>query len=305
MAGSFEWEEDDTVMRFVPDDLYQRGERYSVHIPSDASSKGGAVLTANIGNYVFYAASELFVVSTEPANGGLLSSYRGVEFNFNTPIETDNLKSLFSVSPDMDFGISSAGNKVVYIRGNFAPEEEYTITALSGITDIWGDSLDQNYQLTFRGAPLDANFTVSTFKGDGVMFVNPDNPGIAAQVVNVDRVDVQTASLPLEEFIYLDSEADYDTKQNYQPAQSNSVAQNLDILRNRNQQVGIGISASGSLTPGLYWVELIPSPAPNYSYPQRFFAVASHVQMVYKVGTTDALVWALDTRTNARQPMRR
>ncbi|MEN8240424.1 MAG: Ig-like domain-containing protein, partial [Chloroflexota bacterium] len=297
VSGSFEWNDSETRMLFIPDELYTRDQRYSVYIPSNASSKGGSVLTANIGNFSFFAARELFVTTTEPGSGGLKEYRRSVVINFNSPLEDDgNLEAYVSVDPVVDVRVSSDKNSL-YVSGNFQPEEQYTVSVLPGISDIWGDPLDQTFQLNFRGAPLNPDFRVSIFSGAGVMFVNPENPGIAAQVVNIDQVEVLTANLPLQEFIYLDGEADYETKQNYQPAQPAIRTQNLDILPNRNQQVGVGLSASGDLPTGLYWVKLTPDPAPKYSQPQNFFAVVSHIHLVYKVGSSDALVWAMDTRS--------
>jgi uncharacterized protein YfaS (alpha-2-macroglobulin family) len=296
VAGSIEWSETDTVLTFTPDDLFARGERYIVTIPQEAQSRGGSRLSSSFGDYYFYAANELYVQTTNPANGGLKNYYQNVMFEFNAPVDEDTLEGNFRSDPELDLDLSIAGNKV-YVFGYFMPEEQYTITADGGLEDIWGGQLGTDYQLTFYGAPLDISFGLSSWTGGGVLFVNPDRPGATAQVVNVDRVYVEIGSLPVEEFIYQQGEADYDARQEYRPAQTNTSTQTLSILRNRNQQVGISINNNNSLTPGVYWVSLTPDPAPNYSQPQRFFAVVSHVQMVFKNGPEDVLVWAIDTRT--------
>lgn len=297
VSGLIEWAEDKTVMTFTPDSLLIRGERYDVTIPEDAKSKGGSVLQDNIGSYSFFAASELFVVSTDPESGGLKNYYQSVIINFNAPVVNTDLEDFINVTPDVSINAYADGS-MLNIFGNFEAEEEYTITMRQGISDIWGDSLDQDYSLTFRGAPLSIDFSVSTYTGGGVMFVSPAAPSITARVVNVNRVGVDTGSIGMEEFIYLDSKADYETLQSYRPDQVSSSTHTPNILRNRNQQISIPLNKTGSLSPGLYWISLTPDPAPAFSQTQQFFAVVSNVHMVFKISGRDALVWALDTRTN-------
>ncbi|MEJ2758739.1 MAG: MG2 domain-containing protein, partial [Anaerolineales bacterium] len=117
------------------------------------------------------------------------------------------------------------------------------------------------------------------------------------EVVNVDRVAVQTGRVSLEEFVNQQQVGLY-SDQTFVPADVQTSTTQLDTTPNRSQVVSIPLNAGDSLAPGLYWLSLEPQPMPQYSQTTITYAVVTHVQMVFKIGPTDALVWAIDRRTN-------
>jgi len=301
VAGSFSWSEDLTEMTYTPDQLYQRGVRYTFLIPSGIRSRGGTPISDTLERS-FFATMDLFVLETDPVDGGLKETYSPLEIKFNAPIASEDPLEFISVSPQVDLRLESFGSEAMdslWLYGNFQAEENYTITVRSGLTDIWGGVLEFDQSFSFTGAPLSASFVPASYQGRGVLFVNPDSPTISAQSVNVDEVFVQTGAIALEDYLYLQHVAYYDNALSFRPENILSSSQALNTLRNRNQVVGIALNQGQRLTPGLYWVSMDPVPLPPYSQTTIAYAVVSHVQTIFKVSATDALVWAIDTRTNS------
>ncbi len=301
VSGSFSWSEDLTEMTFTPDQLYQRGMRYTFLIPPGVRSRGGTPISDTLERS-FYATMDLFVLETEPVDGGLKETFSPLKIKFNAPIASEDPLEFISVSPEVDLRLGDFGLEAMdtlWLYGNFSAEENYTVTVRSGLTDIWGDDLEFDHTFSFTGAPLSASFTPSIYQGRGALFVNPDAPLITAQSVNVDEVFVQAGAIALEDYLYLQHIAYYDDALNFRPEFIFSSNQILEPLRNRNQLVGISLNQGRALTPGLYWISLDPIPMPEYTQTSIAYAVVSHVQTIFKVSATDALVWAIDTRTNS------
>ncbi len=299
--GSISWSDDLTEMTFTPAALYQRGMRYTFSIPSGVLSRGGTPITDPLERS-FYAAMELFVLRTNPVDGGIKDTYSPLEIKFNAPIGSDDALEFISVTPQIDLRLEDYGpyqeRDTLSIYGNFEAEESYTVTVDGGITDVWGDDLEFDYSFSFVGAPLSASFNPAVYHGRGALYVDPDDPLLSAQVVNIDQVFLQTGAIALEDFLYLQHSADYDGTQAFRPETIQTSTEGFDITRNRSQVVGINLNQGQSLQPGLYWVRMEPLPMPEFSQTTVTKAVVSHVHLVFKVGAADALVWAIDTRTN-------
>ncbi|MEJ2485688.1 MAG: Ig-like domain-containing protein [Anaerolineales bacterium] len=302
VSGTFSWSDDLTEMTFTPSQLYQRGMKYTFLIPSGVLSRGGTPISENFERS-FFATMELFVLSTNPMNGGLKDTYAPLEIKFNAPIASEDPLEFISVTPDVDLTLADYGPDQVLdtliLYGNFEPEEDYTVTVGGGISDIWGDDLEFDYTFSFAGAPLSTNFRPADYQGRGTVFVNPDDPKMFAQVVNIDQVFVQAGAIDFEDYLYLQHIASYEDVINFQPEKMLTTNTALDISRNRNQIVGLSLTQDQRLQPGLYWVSMYPEPLPDYWQNAVDYAVVSYVEMVFKVSATDTLVWAIDTRTNS------
>ncbi|MFN2145776.1 MAG: Ig-like domain-containing protein, partial [Anaerolineales bacterium] len=305
VSGKFTWSDDFTTMTFQPNSLYKRGERYTFHVPTSVRSAGGTMLSETLSRS-FYAAMELFVLSTYPENGGTKQYYSQVSINFNAPLDLDDPAKVVTVTPDIKPRVRQNGDTIT-LFGNFVSEQSYTVTVAPSVKDIWGDELGYEYSFSFTGAPQDAAFRPAYYQGSGVLFVNPDDPLISAQVVNVDQASVMTGSVPLELFLYLENIASYDERDQFVPDGVTQNYQTLQIERNRNQIVGLELNQGRGLTPGIYWVKLDAIPSLQYYPGQNIWAVVSHVQLVFKISAANALVWAVDTRNGtpvSGQPVR-
>ncbi len=297
VAGKFSWSDGGRVMTFAPDALYTRGERYNLALPAGVKAKGGAPLLEELRS-AFYAAGDFTVLQTTPAPGGLKSTWGPVEIQFNAPVEVDDPLEFISVSPGLELRTDLNDSRLI-IYGYFEAEREYSLTLSGSLADIWGSSLSEDYTFSFKGEPLDAAFTPAIYQAHAMVFVNPDDPLISAQVVNIDKVDLRVARISFDEMLSLFYSGSFEAREQYNPPDQAQHSERLAITPNRNQVVGLSLNPGDTLTPGLYWVAMDPIPLPEYSRTQVAFAVVSYVQMVLKVSPSDALVWAIDTRNNA------
>lgn len=303
VAGSFSWSDDLTEVTFTPDERYRRGGRYTFTVEPGVRSRGGTPVREGISRS-FYAAMDIFVLSTDPARNGVKENYSPVEIQFNAPIGSEDPLSFITVSPEVKVRAQWSEDNL-WLFGTFEAEQQYTITVGSGIEDIWGSQMGSDYSFTFTSAPLNARFAPALYQGRGAVFVDAGDPQISAQVVNIDQVVVQAGTISLEEFLYHQHQAMYEETRNLAPNNLVRHTVSLDILPNRNQIVSIPLNGGGSLVPGIYWFAMDPLPTPEYSQTTVDFAVVSNVQMVFKASATEALVWAIDRRTNLPVPQTR
>ncbi len=232
--------------------------------------------------------------------------YSQVAIEFNAPLDLEDPEDYITVTPDIKARVRQNGDSII-LSGNFVAEQSYTVTVDGGVKDIWGDDLGYEFSFSFTGAPLDTSFRPAYYQGSGVLFVNPDQPLISAQVVNVDQASIMVGSVALDSFLYFENIASYEERDQFVPDGANSFLQTLAIERNRNQIVGLELNNGRSLTPGIYWVKLDSVPSLSYYPGQDVWAVVSHVQLALKISATNALVWAVDTRNGSpvsSQPVR-
>jgi hypothetical protein len=207
LGGTFEWNEDHTEMIFTPKNLLKRDMKYTIVLPSGVKAQGGSPIVEEVRSE-FYAVGSLFVLETRPTAGGEKSYYQPVEITFNAPIDLENPEDYVTVQPPVKLRFDQ-GNKNLWVFGDFRPEQEYTMIVSAAVTDIWGDSLEEDFAFTFRGERLDARFNSSLWQGEGVVFVNPDKPAIAAQAVNTSTVVLEMGPVSIDQFVSLNDFNNY------------------------------------------------------------------------------------------------
>ena len=83
-------------------------------------SRGGTPISETLERS-FYATMELFVLSTNPMNGGLKDTYSPLEIKFNAPIGSEDPLEFISVTPDVNLTLADYGPDQVLdtLRNNF------------------------------------------------------------------------------------------------------------------------------------------------------------------------------------------
>lgn len=299
VAGSSEWDEDSTHLSFVPDGLFERGVRYTILLSAEAKGRGGTSLEQAL-RVEFDTVGELGILKTRPVYGEEKTYYSPVTLTFNAPLDVDDPSDYISIEPALSLNFDWYSNSI-QIFGDFEAERDYVLRVSGSLRDIWGDSLGEDYLFAFRTAPMRPRFMTSSYLAGGVMFVDPDDPVIFAQAVNVSNVTVSVGSISLPDFFRLNSSDGYDERMFFTPAGEEVYQVPLEISSNTNRVVRIPLTSDGSgLAPGVYLYSTFAAEAADYygGGDSAVFSVVSHVNLVYKVSATDVLVWAVDTRTN-------
>ncbi len=292
VEGDAVWNNDFTRLIFRPAALLQRGAQYNVAIGRQAQAAGGT----SLGEDWIVSVSTvpaLFVTGTSPAPRGRLRPFESVALTFSGPLLPDNLEAFVSINPrvpDLDAHWDESTN-TLRIWGRFEASTEYTLNLSADLADPWGGRLGRGFQLQFQTEALQPSLLLGGAAGG--LFLSPDDPRLAVQVVNLGSVTLTRGAISISEFIDLSRPENYARMETFQPAASVRWSTALDTLENRAQTVALSLAAPDEeLRPGLYHLRL---EAPGLPYALRpVFLVVSRAHLAFKLGPTDALVWAVD-----------
>lgn len=298
IQGEGSWDEANRVFTFTPDDLLARQTRYRIELSGEAQARGGSLLGEDFQALVSTVA-ELAVADTYPASGRVKEVYEGVTVTFSSPLGEVDPVDYIGIEPEVDLDYS-LDERSLHLFGFWDAETDYTLTISEDVTDRWGDSLGEDYVLTFSTAALEPSLYVGTYLNEGVLFTSPSEPAVSVQAVNIPAVDMAVGSIELADFIRLNGPGGYDAIGNYRAPDLRTWRQPIEIARNRAQPANLPMrTGGGGVSPGIYWVSVEPAESLGLSYyGEPFFVVASHVNLTFKISATDVLVWAVDRREN-------
>ncbi|HSJ90291.1 MAG TPA: Ig-like domain-containing protein [Anaerolineales bacterium] len=285
VKGTFTWSEDGRVLTFVPTKELGRNVGYILNVGSAARSKGGMTLGEDYGA-VLNTFDNFAVESTDV-------EYYSVFLHFTSPLADGDYERFVKVTPALDnfsTGLTEDGLSLG-VYGTFKPETNYEIEVDAKLRDRWGQSLGDPFVFDFRTAPAPAMLNVDLFASSTV-FVRPDEPVFNAKATNVQSADVTVAPLTLQDFFQLYNS--YDNQQAFSPSNAMIYPHTFNLPPSETKDVKLRLVQQGSqLVPGLYYVSIA---SPQLSSPGKniYFAASSHVNLTFKLGATDALVWAVD-----------
>ena len=291
--GTFTWNEDSTVLTFRPEKLLARNTGYSLKIGGNTQSKGGMTLGEDYG--VLVGTYDNFAVTGTNVDYGLVS------FTFSSPLPNGNYDEFVNVSPEVD-NLSvflSEDGMTLNVYGNFLPETNYVIEVAGTLRDRWEQSLGDTYTLDFRTAPAPASLTPQLF-ASSTAFVRPDEPVLYAKAVNVAGADMTVAPLTIPDFFALQNS--FENQQAYVPPEPSFFQPRFTLQPSKTEDVQLPLARDNTqLLPGLYYVG-ISSPQITPSTKGVYFVVSSQVNLTFKVGATEAMVWAVDLSSQTPVP---
>ncbi|HXF84980.1 MAG TPA: Ig-like domain-containing protein [Anaerolineales bacterium] len=290
LNGTFEWNEDGTILTFTPERQLARNVGYILNLGAAAMSRNGITLVEEFGA-VLRTYDNFAVLKAEPG-------YGTVTFTFSAPLAEEGYDEAVKVSPALDemhVNISEDGLNL-FVNGTFAPDTKYVIELADTLKDRWGQSLGKIFALEFQTPPVTPSLTVQT-ADSYTTFVRPDEPVLYANAVNIQNVEVTVAPVSLQEYFTLQSS--FDAAQAFTPTHAFNYAQNFDLPPSEPQQVTLNLTeANNQLLPGLYYVA-VTSPQNVVAAKSVYFAISSQVNLTFKAGASDALVWAVDLPSQA------
>jgi hypothetical protein len=173
----------------------------------------------------------------------------------------------------------------------FQPETNYEIEVDAKLRDRWGQSLGDPFIFSFRTAPAPAMLNVNLY-ASSTAFVRPDEPLLYAKAVNIQSADVTVAPLTLQEYFQLQNS--YENQQAFSTSNAVVYPHTFNLPPSETQDVTLRLAEQGSqLLPGLYYVS-VASPQITTTAKSVYFAASSHINLTFKLGATEALVWAVD-----------
>jgi hypothetical protein len=285
VSGKFTWNKEATELTFVPDELLTRNVGHILNVGAEAKSRGGMTLGTAYGA-VLKTYDNFAVTSSK-------TEFNTTSFTFSAPLAKGDYDELIAVTPavdDLQVDTTEDGLGLT-LYGSFTPDANYVIDLSGNIQDVWGQSLGDTFQLELRTPPLPAAITPQVYTSN-VALVRPDEPVLYTNIVNVQNVDVTVAPLSLPDFFSLQNS--YEGQQAYAPANAVTISQSFDLTSGQPQEAQLNLTEqNGRLLTGLYYIS--PSSPQIQGQPKMvYFAVSSQVNLTFKLGATEAFVWAVD-----------
>ena len=304
VAGAFAWEEDNTVLTFVPSLLLKRNAAYKLILSGQAVSAGGTPLGQSMVKS-FATVPVMDVAGTNPAEGELLDVYFGysnLSIDMTAPFDAyQNLLDMVQISPDipnLNYNLGENSRRI-YISGNFAPNQQYTVTLSADLKDRWGESIGKEKQLLFRTAPSPAGLNIPMLQtGMDTLTFMPDELSITAQATNVSTVNFSSAQLSLDTFFALDVRY-YNQWEGVSIPDLKSWQVNLEMPADRSKLVKLPLTPDQQdLATGVYYFDIqAPDIESSYLDPHPFLAVVSPLNVVMKRSVGEVFLWAVDLRS--------
>ena len=300
IAGEIAWNDDSTEMTFEPNELLDRNSVYTLSITKQAAAASGTPISLE-QQYQYSTYGSFNVQGSDPVQAGVKSEIGSVRIFFAAPPkDTDNLEDFISLSPAVsNLGMYLDGT-TLNISGFYLPESEYTLAISPELVDAWGQPLGQSFELNFRTPS--ATPSLSAPYWGNVYFVRPDEPVLQANATNIQRADVSVAPIPFSDFQLLTGPNSYEALQTFAPQNAVTHSQTYRLTPSRSEPVSLPLAGTGrELGTGFYYVD-VTSPQLDQvtasGQDRKYLVAASHVNLTFKIGATDALLWATDLRTN-------
>ncbi len=295
LAGSFEWAEDFRSVTFTPDELLARNSSYWFKLNGATQAIGGTPLGTD-WDVELVSSPRFSVIKTDPIQSGLTNQWGDAYLHFSTEIADDlDPEEYLSISPAVeDFQANAYGN-TIHFSGDFDSTVTYTLTVSADLQDEWGGRLGDSYDLIFSRAHPEPKIYFS-YTGSSLYYTAAQDASFYVQSVNVPRADVTLGAVPVVDLFRLFGPNGYQEREVYQPASSDSWRQPLNTLTHKSETISLPLArADEELTPGIYYLRVWEEGADGGNAPA--YVVSSNINMVFKFGATDALVWATDLRT--------
>ncbi|HSG45737.1 MAG TPA: Ig-like domain-containing protein [Anaerolineales bacterium] len=282
VSGTFVWNDDDTELTFLPEGELTRGIGHTLNLNTGAKSKSGMTLGEQYGavlrTYDNFDVSDLTV------------NYSTATLTFSAPLAGGNYEELINIIPTVSGIDINVDGTNIYIFGNFVPNTDYVIELSGSISDQWGQSLGASFGLNIQTPPLPSSLNLQPF--NKTIFVRPDEPVLYANAVNIQNADVTVAPLSLQDFFSLQNS--FELQQAYTSEQALTYSQVFDFPTSQSTEVKLDLTQENNqLLPGLYYVDIFsPQVQPNTN--SYHFVASSQTNLTFKLGATEALVWAVD-----------
>jgi hypothetical protein len=299
VEGELRWNAAQTELSFHPYNLLARNTTFGIRLQAGAMARGGATLGSDLLTH-FTTVSNPAVIDSKPVSGAVHHHYSSIQLTFSAPLADIDLLPYVSITPpvpNFHVNLDYSTWRTLYIGGSLSPDTDYTLSVSGSLPDRWGQTLGQDYTLSFRTTPLDPTLTFGNLGYGGVLFITPDDRSLVAQAANISQVTVVRGEITVDDLIKLLGPDGYSYRQTLQLFNPTTIVQPLDLTPNVLQSVEIGLSHYGdALSPGLYVVRY-SAPGINNDYNYLYLA-NSNVHLTYKSSASDVLVWAVDLRTN-------
>lgn len=301
VRGSFDWNDEGDVLTFTPDRSLSYDAAYELKIESTARAEHGSMTLAEDFTWSFETVHAPAVKGTAPANGAddVSPVWGWFYFAFTAPMDEETLLDKLVVEPALpdDAAIYYDTSRwLLMVEANLEPSTEYTVTLLPGAADPYGRAITGTHSFHFTTGPFPPLVQLNIDNRFNVYDVR-EAPELLALVRNVDRIHVQLAQLPIEDFGRLSQ--DWEAFADFQPPHDQVVRSwTIDTEAPLNTgfywRIPLEPENGESLAAGVY---LLTIRSPDLERPIRHFIILANANVTYKPSFTESLAWVTDLHT--------
>jgi uncharacterized protein YfaS (alpha-2-macroglobulin family) len=324
VEGKISWQNNFTTLTFTPTKALEFGATYLINVENSAqpASQQGTLRDAYQRSFTVVPLPAVQDVS--PVQGAQeVSPDATVIVRFNAPVSPTLVLQNIQVSPMLTttqvFSYYSDYLNELQISWFKEPNTTYTVTIGSNIADEYGNTLDQDYHLTFTTGdyPPFVSLEAERF----THFTAYSDTRISVLYRNVDTLNVDLYRLPESELFNLTGVNQWEIWQNYHvpnPESNRIWSRTYEVVEDRNisvrQVVTLTDDLGNELTPGIYFIEVaqpgsvnagsdasasqIVDTATNVNNVSQAVVVISNLNVTFKKSDTGtSMVWITDLRT--------
>ena len=298
VAGSFSWPDDRTFV-FRPDQPLQLSTRYAASLAPGAAALGQP--TAIIGKpttWSFTTVGQPRVTSTTPSNGTIRFELGAVEIFFAHPMDEKLVEDAIVVSPAPEeeqvhtyWDESSVHLSLYFPQQN---STAYTVTIPAGVKDRYGQTLAQDFVLSFSTKPHEPGLYIIKPWPIGTLSAYGEQQ-VAVQSWNVSRLDLALYALDKQTAMSL-AAGDRDRERFQPPASSLLKKWSQDVpASDPNESVltiaGLTAGDGGRLAPGFYFLTISPG---GSGQNDRLVLMVTRTHLLVKRSENQIMAWAVD-----------
>ena len=299
------------MMVFTPTQLLERDTTYYASMAQGVESESGGEPTPVAYQWSFTTVKPLYVIRTDPVNGGSAAPYASMDIYFSAPVDEATLKYVTTsaeISPTQVYTYYSDWDfRYVYGFGP-GPSGNYDVTIGAQVADRWGQQLGNDQVINFRTRALAPEQWLDVPGRFGV-YSNYTDTVVYARYRNVSQLDFDLYQVPLNEFAYLigpNSWSRWDTAVpvNSAPVRSWTVPVDKPLNEAGLIRIPVESDTGGVLPTGVYLLRVSsPEQSQNdFGGTTRHLLVVADNNITLKAADKEGLAWATNLQSGQETP---
>ncbi|NDJ86574.1 MAG: hypothetical protein GYB66_11855, partial [Chloroflexi bacterium] len=309
VAGSFTWDQNSTVMSFIPDENLTIDQTYLINIADSARSAAGEATLGRGYSQSFRTVPYPGVRSTWPLNGDRdVHPGSGASIEFKSPMNTDTLQGLIEISPEPEEWMPVVwGNQSLNLDFRSLPETTYTITLKAGAEDIYGNAIKTDYTFSYTTRAIDTWASPILSWGARLMLTGAhrQDTRFSILVSGSPTVSYQVFAIPDDDMVSIAEEMIRE-RSYYYDEELPPWARDENLLRTWEEtydsagiegvpkEVHLASEEGGTLPNGTYWVIIKAPDRGDGIQTFQFGLSVTSANLTVKRGPNEALVWVTD-----------
>ncbi len=296
---------------FTPTRLLERETVYYAQLAAGAKGASGGLPTPADYAWSFTTVKPLYVIRTDPADGGSAAPYASMDIYFSAPVDEKTLKYVTTsaeISPTNVYTYYSDYDKRYVYGFGPGPSGNYEVTIGAQVADRWGQPLGSDQVIDFRTRALapeqwfdvPGRFGVYSTYTDTVVYV---------RYRNVSQLNFDLYQVPLNEFAYLIGPNSYSRWDQAvpvagAPVRSWSVPVDKPLNTAGLIRIPVESDTGGVLPTGIYLIRVTsPEQSQNdFGGTTRHLMVVADNNVTLKAGDKEGLVWATQLQSGQETP---